>query len=463
MSATLSPNHSPRVRRRGSARRPRAVSHLPPFSQESHDAALYAIRHYLKGRTSYDTFPVSFRLIVLDSKLEVKKALQCLLLNGVVSAPLWNSEKSCFAGMFTVSDIIHLIQYYYKCSSYDAAAADVETFRLESLRDIERQLGVDPPPLLREHPSASLYDAAKRLIQTHARRLPLLDNDTETGHEVIVSILTQYRLLKFISLNCGKEIQQLHMPLRKLGIGTYVNPPPIPPDGEKPEDYNPFHPIATATMDTPVFDVVHMFSERGISAVPIVDEEGIVVNLYETVDVITLVRLGAYQSLDLTISEALNQRSPDFPGVVICTASDSLGTLMQLIKKRRVHRLVVVEGEGRLLGIITLSDVLRYLIGEVAIGEANLEHSVPSTDPTPTPDPAHAPSEPSTAPEPAGTVEASASTAESAPEVPPAPVPPQEEKQEEKQEAEQQQEAEQKQEKQEAPTAEGEPAAVPPE
>jgi len=61
----------------------------------------------------------------------------------------------------------------------------------------------------------------------------------------------------------------------------------------------------------------------------------------------TLVRLGAYQALDLTIAEALNQRSPDFPGVVICTASDSIGTLLQLIKKRRVHRLVVVEGEVR--------------------------------------------------------------------------------------------------------------------
>ncbi|KAI0801322.1 CBS-domain-containing protein [Fomes fomentarius] len=345
MSTTLSPNNSPRVRRRGSTRRARAVSHLPPFTQESHDAALYAIRQYLKGRTSYDTFPVSFRLIVLDSKLEVKKALQCLLLNGVVSAPLWNSEKSCFAGMFTVSDIIHLIQYYYKCSSYDAAAADVETFRLESLRDIEKQLGVNPPPLLREHPSATLYDAARLLIQTHARRVPLLDEDTETGHEIIVSILTQYRLLKFISINCGREIQQLHLPLRKLGIGTYVTFQPLPPDVERPEGYNPFHPIATATFDTTVFDVVHMFSEGGISAVPIVDEDGIVVNLYETVDVITLVRLGAYQSLDLTISEALNQRSPDFPGVVICTASDSLGTLMQLIKKRRVHRLVVVEGD----------------------------------------------------------------------------------------------------------------------
>ncbi|KAI0662764.1 CBS-domain-containing protein [Cubamyces menziesii] len=426
MSATLSPSNSPRVRRRGSTRRPRAASHLPPFTQESHDAALYAIRNYLKGRTSYDTFPVSFRLIVLDSKLEVKKALQCLLLNGVVSAPLWNSERSCFAGMFTVSDIIHLIQYYYKCSSYDAAAADVETFRLESLRDIERQLGVDPPPLLREHPSASLYDASKRLIQTHARRLPLLDNDTETGHEVIVSILTQYRLLKFISINCPKDIQQLHLPLRKLGIGTYVNPPPLPPSGERPEGYNPYHPIATATMNTPVFDVVHMFSERGISAVPIVDEEGIVVNLYETVDVITLVRLGAYQSLDLTISEALNQRSPDFPGVVICTASDSLGTLMQLIKKRRVHRLVVVEGEeeerkggkkGRLLGIITLSDVLRYLIGDVSIGEAQLEHSVAPTDPAPTPDPAHVPTGAPTSSEPHVSVETAPAT-DPAPDAP---------------------------------------------
>jgi hypothetical protein len=47
----------------------------------------------------------------------------------------------------------------------------------------------------------------------------------------------------------------------------------------------------------------------------------------------------------MTIGEALTQRSPDFPGVVVCTAGDSLGTLLQLIKIRRVHRLVVVEGE----------------------------------------------------------------------------------------------------------------------
>ncbi|KAK7463637.1 AMP-activated serine/threonine-protein kinase regulatory subunit [Stygiomarasmius scandens] len=361
---SLSPQSLKRnVSTRSTTGRRRAPSHLPPVT-DAHHLALNSIRAFLKGRICYDAFPISFRVIILDTKLSVKKALHCMLLNSVVSAPLWNSEKSEFAGMLTVLDIIHLIQHYYRTASYDYAAADVETFRLESLREIEKSLGVDPPPLLRKHPSSSLYEAAQVLVQTHARRLPLLDYDSETGHEVIVSTLTQYRLLKFISINCSKEIQQLHLPLRKLKIGTYVSPD-NPPD-------NPFYPIATASLNTTVFDVVHKFSELSISAVPIIDENGIVVNLYETVDVITLVRSGSYQSLDLTISEALNQRSPDFPGVVICTAYDSLGTLLQLIKKRRVHRLVVVEGEeeekkggkkGRLLGIITLSDVLRYVIG----------------------------------------------------------------------------------------------------
>jgi 5'-AMP-activated protein kinase regulatory gamma subunit len=39
------------------------------------------------------------------------------------------------------------------------------------------------------------------LIQTHARRLPVIDYDSETGYEVLVSVLTQYRALKFIANN----------------------------------------------------------------------------------------------------------------------------------------------------------------------------------------------------------------------------------------------------------------------
>lgn len=340
-----------------------------PTRHLSHDEAIEALRAFLKDRSSYDVFPVSFRLIVLDSQLKVKKALDVMLLYGVVSAPLWNTETAKFAGMFTVQDVIHLIQYYYHTSSWEGAATDVEGFRLNRIREIERALHVPPPPLLSVHPLRPLYDACRFLIRTHARRLPLIDRDPQTDGEVVISVLTQYRVLKFIAQNCRDITQYLTRSVRDLGIGTYIAPAEQNPLQAEDQGYNPYYPLATATLQTTAFDVVHMFSEKGISAVPIVDDAGKVINLYETVDVITLVRNGAFQALDLNMTQALKQRARDFPGVVTCEPGDSLGAIFSLIKARRVHRLVVVQGRndpepGKLVGVISLSDVMKTVIGD---------------------------------------------------------------------------------------------------
>lgn len=152
---------------------------------------------------------------------------------------------------------------------------------------------------------------------------------------------------------------------------------PLPPQSSGISDK--FHPLATATMDTSVFDIVHAFSERGISAVPIVDEDGVVLNMYETVDIVDLVRTGNYDVLDKTVGVALAQRAPDFTGVITCTPDDTLASVLSYIRERRIHRFVIVEGEhvpaqeepvrrparkkGALVGILSLSDVLRFLVG----------------------------------------------------------------------------------------------------
>ncbi|CAD6888382.1 unnamed protein product [Tilletia controversa] len=352
--------------------------------KDRHLASLEAIRDFLRERSSYDVLPVSFRVVVLDTKLVVKPALDVLWQAGIISAPLWHSTvppplerngeqeangdqapsqtnsaepvlprqqsaeaskegsqlsstadlpsskiKPGFAGMLTVNDIIHLIQYYYKFhASYDIAAKDVEHFRLESLRDIEQALGVPQPPLLSIDPIRPLYQACRLLVKTHARRLPLLDYDETTGAETVVSVLTQYRVLKFIAMNC-RETAGLHRSLQSCRIGTYTDNVSI----------------ATATLDTTVFDVVHIFSELGISAVPIVDDDGFVVDMYETVDVITLVRTGAYTVLDMTIRQALDRRPKDFPGVYTCSPQDSLANIFALLRKVRFHRLLILEPE----------------------------------------------------------------------------------------------------------------------
>lgn len=210
-----------------------------------------------------------------------------------------------------------------------------------------------------------------------------MDRDDQTGKETIVSVLTQYRVLKFIAINVGVHSSQtkscgssllrsmskcqgdcarLDQSIGSLGIGSYVswynptlvststglsrssapnhdrNPDPAIPTTPLPGvsdlpillsgDHPPtlrarsrsisraasladvpsastpkkevkaadrfgadrYFPLATATLQTSVFDVVHVFSERGISAIPIVDEDGMVINLYETVDIVVSFR-----------------------------------------------------------------------------------------------------------------------------------------------------------------------------
>lgn len=95
---------------------------------------LRTIRAFLKARTSYDVLPISYRLIVLDTALLVKKSLNILNQNGIVSAPLWDSKSSTFAGLLTTSDYINVIQYYWQNPD---ALARVDQFRLNSLRGMQ--------------------------------------------------------------------------------------------------------------------------------------------------------------------------------------------------------------------------------------------------------------------------------------------------------------------------------------
>ncbi|CAO3672159.1 unnamed protein product [Rhizopus microsporus] len=301
------------------------------------------MRCFLKEHTAYDVLPVSYRLIVFDTRLLVKKALNVLVQNGIVSAPLWSSETQKFSGMLTVADFINLIQYYYTHSSVDEALKEMENFELAHLRNVEKQVGAPAPQLVSMNPMSTLYDACKLLAESRAHRVPLLDKEPGTGTETIVSVITQYRILKFIASNF-KHTKALRQPLSELRIGTYDN-------------------IATASMSTPVIQVINMFAEHNISAVPIVDKNNVVLNVYETIDVMSIAISGKYKELDMSVGDAMEARPKDYPGVHTCTLNDTLHSIFRTIRKQRVYRLIVVDQDNKLIGIVSLSNILGYLVG----------------------------------------------------------------------------------------------------
>jgi CBS domain-containing protein len=117
-------------------------------------------------------------------------------------------------------------------------------------------------------------------------------------------------------------------------------------------------------MDTPCIDVIHLMSKLGVSAIPIVDAHRVLLNIFEAVDVLNLIQDGAYHDLAMTVGEALLKRGDDFAGVPTCTVSDTLEGVFDAIRRTRVHRFVVVDKEtGKLQGMLSLSDILGYILG----------------------------------------------------------------------------------------------------
>ncbi|KAJ5697519.1 5'-AMP-activated protein kinase subunit gamma [Penicillium malachiteum] len=355
----ISLGHAPFVQPSSYLRPPMASER--PIDREERQG-LRAIRNFLKVRTSYDVLPLSFRLIIFDTSLSVKESLNILIQNGmlcphnspspaiqkkgipircIVSAPLWDSKASKFAGLLTTSDYINVIQYYFQ---NPAALDQIDQFRLDSLRDVEKALGVAPPETISIDPERPLYEACRRMLESRARRIPLVTNDSQTDRSHVLSVITQYRILKFVAVNVP-DTQMLRRPLGELLLGTYTN-------------------IATASMDTPVIDVIHILVERSISSVPILNSDGVVYNVFESVDVIGLIRGGIYDDLSLTVGEVLKKRSPEFPGIYTCSLKDGLDTIFDTIRKSRVHRLVVVDEHFKLKGVLTLSDILHYILLE---------------------------------------------------------------------------------------------------
>uniref|UniRef100_A0A8C2UKE3 Protein kinase AMP-activated non-catalytic subunit gamma 2 n=1 Tax=Chinchilla lanigera TaxID=34839 RepID=A0A8C2UKE3_CHILA len=308
--------------------------HATPRTEDS-ESGVYM--RFMRSHKCYDIVPTSSKLVVFDTTLQVKKAFFALVANGVRAAPLWESKKQSFVGMLTITDFINILHRYYK--SPMVQIYELEEHKIETWRELYLQETFKP--LVNISPDASLFDAVHSLIKNKIHRLPVIDPISGNA----LYILTHKRILKFLQLFMSDMPKPAFMKqnLQELGIGTYRN-------------------IAFIHPDTPIIKALNIFVERRISALPVVDESGKVVDIYSKFDVINLAAEKTYNNLDITVTQALQHRSQYFEGVVKCSKLETLETIVDRIVRAEVHRLVVVNEADSIVGIISLSDILQALI-----------------------------------------------------------------------------------------------------
>uniref|UniRef100_A0A671TH98 5'-AMP-activated protein kinase subunit gamma-1 n=1 Tax=Sparus aurata TaxID=8175 RepID=A0A671TH98_SPAAU len=268
---------------------------------------------FMKSHRCYDLVPTSSKLVVFDTSLQVKKAFFALVSNGVRAAPLWDSKKQCFVGMLTITDFINILHRYYKSplvQIYELEEHKIETWRGEN-------------------------------VYNKIHRLPVID--PLTGNTLY--ILTHKRILKFLKLFISEMPKPsfLKQTLEELNIGTFQN-------------------IAVVRADTPLYTALGIFVEQRVSALPVVDDKGRVVDIYSKFDVINLAAEKTYNNLDVTVTKALQHRSQYFEGVLTCNRHETLEAIINRLVEAEVHRLVVVDEQDVVKGIVSLSDILQALV-----------------------------------------------------------------------------------------------------
>uniref|UniRef100_A0A3Q1HBW8 CBS domain-containing protein n=1 Tax=Anabas testudineus TaxID=64144 RepID=A0A3Q1HBW8_ANATE len=299
------------------------------------DATVYM--NFMKSHRCYDAIPVSCKLVIFDTTLQVKKAFFALVANGLRAAPLWDSKSQRFVGMLTITDFINILHCYYK--SPMVQMYELESHKIETWRDVYLQYS--NRVLISISPDASLFDAIYSLLRYKIHRLPIID--PESGN--VLHILTHKRILKFLHI-FGKTVPKpafIQRPIQELGIGTFRN-------------------IATVQQTASLFDALSIFVERRVSALPVLDEQGKVVALYSRFDVINLAAQKTYNNLDMTMQEAIRRRKCFVEGVIKCYPDETLETIIDRIVKAEVHRLVLVDRADVVKGIISLSDLLQAMV-----------------------------------------------------------------------------------------------------
>ncbi|XP_060944601.1 5'-AMP-activated protein kinase subunit gamma-3b isoform X1 [Limanda limanda] len=293
--------------------------------------------NFMKSHCCYDAIPTSSKLVIFDTTLQVKKAFFALVANGVRAAPLWDNKLQCFVGMLTITDFINILHRYYKSplvQIYELEEHKIETWRETYLKySINRLISITP--------ESSLFDAIYSLLKNRIHRLPVID--PESGN--VLHILTHKRILKFLHI-FGSMIPKprfLQKRISEVSIGTFKE-------------------IATVQELASVYDALTIFVERRVSALPVVNEQGKVVALYSRFDVINLAAQKNYNNLNMTMREAVASRACCMEGVLKCYPYETLETIIDRIAKAEVHRLVLVDSNDVVRGIVSLSDLLQSLV-----------------------------------------------------------------------------------------------------
>ncbi|MET0909708.1 MAG: CBS domain-containing protein [Ilumatobacteraceae bacterium] len=118
--------------------------------------------------------------------------------------------------------------------------------------------------------------------------------------------------------------------------------------------------VATVEPDESVRTAVARMSTRAIGALVVVDRDGRIVGVVSERDVMRALATSDVAAMSRLVRDVMTT------DVVTCGRDDRLGELMAVMTRRRIRHIPVVEA-GRLVGIVSIGDLVKSRLEELEL------------------------------------------------------------------------------------------------
>jgi CBS-domain-containing membrane protein/PII-like signaling protein len=196
-------------------------------------------------------------------------------------------------------------------------------------------------------PEMSVAEAWQKMLETLLKALPVADNDG-----VVVGMLTDEDLLERAGLQQRLSVaEKLDASTLKDEIARLVASPLTVLDVmSKPA-------ITVRTKDSLGLAAARMAKE-GVKRLPVLDENKRLAGVLSRVDVLRLVAEKEGKKLTAPLGAAISVRDVMSPSIPVVQEKDDLVTIVDTMLESGTHRVIVVNGKGHAVGLISDSDVV---------------------------------------------------------------------------------------------------------
>mmetsp|Transcript_2958 Transcript_2958/g.6395 ORF Transcript_2958/g.6395 Transcript_2958/m.6395 type:complete len:368 (-) Transcript_2958:220-1323(-) len=328
-----------------------------------------AIAAFLESQTCYSVLRTSGKVVVFDTRIPIQLAFYALVEHDMQAAPLWDPNKCEFVGILTVTDFIDVLRYYRETGT------DVATLATRSIADILADEGILSTVLKKVVPARHActkgsgkmnYNADQHSYFLAVDADATLDRACHLLHDqgldfLPVMLPSDMRVLATVNYTCvlehlvGNFREQRRLfedTIFDLGIGTYGDD------------------VVVAHSQQTLHEVLRTLHVNGLSAVPVVDEQTKKIRgVYSRSDITFLTKASdaedAVSNLNLTLDVLMAQQRTDVTtpdALHTCSTRHSLQSVFEYFAQWKFNRLIVVDEEERVVGVVSARDLVAYFL-----------------------------------------------------------------------------------------------------